>query len=105
MSMSDKSRRTAPVWGLVGLFLGSSVLGSPAVYAQTPETQATTDTDEDQAKGKHDGLLLDIKDYYTAPLHWDLRDWAYFGGAAAAVAGAHHYDTQVRTHFIKRGAR
>jgi len=89
---------------LVGLLLGSGVLGSPAASAQTSAQESTTDTDEDQANGKRDGLLLDIKDYYTAPLHWDLRDWAYFGGAVAAVAGAHHYDSQVRTHFIKQGA-
>jgi membrane-associated phospholipid phosphatase len=53
---------------------------------------------------QHSQLLLDIEDYYTAPLHWDARDWAYFGGAAALFAAARHYDTQVRTHFIKEGA-
>lgn len=105
MSMPRRPRPVGPVLGIVGLLLGSGVLGCPAAYAQTAETNATADTDEDQANAKHDGLLLDIKDYYTAPLHWDLRDWAFFGGAVAAVAGAHHYDSQVRTHFIKQGAR
>ncbi len=47
------------------------------------------------------GLLLDIKDYYTAPLRWDVRDWAYFAGALGLIAGAHHYDTQVRDHYVK----
>jgi membrane-associated phospholipid phosphatase len=50
-------------------------------------------------------LLLDIKDYYTAPLRWDVKDWAFFAGAVGLVAGARHYDTQVRTHFIKQGAQ
>ncbi|HEY0766573.1 MAG TPA: hypothetical protein VGD47_01335, partial [Steroidobacteraceae bacterium] len=46
-------------------------------------------------------LASDIKRYFTAPLHWDSRDWAWFGGALVAIGAAHHYDTQVRTHFIK----
>jgi membrane-associated phospholipid phosphatase len=46
-------------------------------------------------------LLSDIKAYYTAPLHWDTGDWAWFGGSLLAIGAAHHYDTQVRTHFIK----
>jgi membrane-associated phospholipid phosphatase len=47
------------------------------------------------------GLLTDIKLYFTAPLRWDTRDWAWFGGALLAIGAAHHYDTQVRTHFVK----
>jgi hypothetical protein len=43
--------------------------------------------------------LEDAEAYYTAPLHWNGRDWEYFGGALAAIAVAHHYDTQARTHF------
>lgn len=43
--------------------------------------------------------LEDAKDYFTAPLRWNGRDWEYFGGALAAIAVAHHYDTQARTHF------
>src|SRR5690348_10632536 len=43
--------------------------------------------------------LEDAGAYYTAPLHWNGRDWEYFGGALAAIAVAHHYDTQARTHF------
>jgi len=43
--------------------------------------------------------LQDAAAYYTAPLRWNGRDWEYFGGALAAIAVAHHYDTQVRTHF------
>jgi membrane-associated phospholipid phosphatase len=44
--------------------------------------------------------LKDAEAYYTAPLHWNGRDWEYFGGALATIAVAHHYDTQARTHFV-----
>jgi membrane-associated phospholipid phosphatase len=51
----------------------------------------------------HPGLaartLQDAESYFTAPLHWNGREWVYFGGALAAIAIAHHYDTQARTHF------
>ena len=50
-------------------------------------------------------LLHDIEAYYTSPLHWDARDWEYFGGSLALLAVARHYDTQVRTHFIAQGAK
>jgi hypothetical protein len=48
-----------------------------------------------------DKMLADAKAYYTAPLHWNGRDWEYFGGALAAIAVAHHYDTQARTHYVQ----
>jgi membrane-associated phospholipid phosphatase len=41
----------------------------------------------------------DAAAYFTAPLHWNARDWEYFGGALGAIAIAHHYDTQARNHF------
>jgi len=86
---------------------GASVLlGSATIAAQTRDggnMASANPTYEDQ--GDHGHLLLDIKDYFTAPIHWDAKDWAYFGGAVAAFAVARHYDTQVRTHFIKQGAR
>jgi membrane-associated phospholipid phosphatase len=50
-------------------------------------------------------LWHDIEAYYTSPLHWDGKDWAYLGGSLALLAAAHHYDTQVRTHFIAEGAK
>lgn len=43
--------------------------------------------------------LGDAKAYFTAPLHWNARNWEYFGGALAVIAAAHHYDTQVRNHY------
>ena len=45
--------------------------------------------------------MSDIKAYYTAPLHWDAGEWAWFGGALLAIGASHHYDSQVRTHFTK----
>ena len=47
------------------------------------------------------GLISDIKLYFTAPLRWDARQWAWFGGALVAIGASHHYDSQVRTHFVK----
>jgi membrane-associated phospholipid phosphatase len=95
--------RVAPVIVAGGLFLGSGIAAaeptSDAVKAADPYTDPDNDTGP-----KHPGLLTDIKDYYTSPLRWGLKDWAYFGGAAGLVAAAHHYDSQVRTHFVKQGA-
>ena len=48
--------------------------------------------------------LEDAKAYYTAPLHWNGRDWEYFGGALAAIAVTHHYDAQARTHYVRGSA-
>jgi membrane-associated phospholipid phosphatase len=109
-AVTQQALRVASVWGIVGM-----LLLSPAASAQTHATDTSvTDTgtdgddpgsdDQDQEQPRRRGLFRDIKDYYTAPLRWDVRDWAYFAGAIAATAGAHHYDTQVRTHFIKEGA-
>src|SRR6185312_7304587 len=86
--------RVAPVFAVVGLFLGAT--------AASAQTNTDAESEPNQVKG---GLLVDIKDYYTAPLHWDLKDWAYFGGTVGLFFGARHYDSQVRTHFIKEGAQ
>jgi membrane-associated phospholipid phosphatase len=47
------------------------------------------------------GLAHDAGLYFTAPLHWNANDWAWFAGALAAIGASHHYDTQVYTHFTK----
>ncbi len=46
-------------------------------------------------------MLEDAKAYVTAPLHWDGKDWLLFGGTLAGFGVAHHYDTDVRTHFTR----
>jgi PAP2 superfamily protein len=87
-----------------GLFLASTAVSAEPTSDALKTADPYTDPDNDSGR-KHGGLFTDIKDYYTAPLHWDLKDWGYFGGAVGLVAAAHHYDSQVRTHFIKEGAR
>jgi len=45
-------------------------------------------------------VLEDTKLYFTAPLHWDAKNWAYLGGTLLAVGVAHEYDDDVRDHFV-----
>lgn len=55
----------------------------------------------EESTSARSGLLGDIEAYYTAPLHWDARDWEYFAGTLAAIGIADHFDTDVRTHFMQ----
>ena len=86
----------------------------PAAHAQSAAPAPTGDQTQQQQASPSSGwpikypppspgfverTLKDAAAYYTAPLRWNGRDWEYFGGALAAIAIAHHYDTQVRTHF------
>lgn len=90
------------------------VLVAPAIHAQEAHAPAGADSAQQSAgpaepgspieypppgKGLAQRTLEDAEAYYTAPLHWNGRDWEYFGGALAAIAVAHHYDTQARTHY------
>jgi len=103
----SKSRQrppgVAPIVVSVGLVLASAAASAEPTSAAVKSGDPYSE--DDDTGPKHGGLFTDIKDYYTAPLHWDLKDWAYFGGAIGLFAAAHHYDTQVRTHFIKQGAQ
>jgi PAP2 superfamily len=110
--MSKRTKRpllVAPVVGLAVLFLGSTAAtaqthdGDSTVTSPSASTDASPDSG--QTPAPRTGLLVDIEDYYTSPLRWNAKDWAYFGGTLAAFAVAHHYDTQVRTHFIRQGAK
>jgi membrane-associated phospholipid phosphatase len=47
-------------------------------------------------------LMSDVKAYFTAPVRWDRSDWGWFGASLLAIGAAHHYDEQVRTHFINK---
>ena len=104
-------------------FLWARILGAtlplvfvaPALHAQETPAPGSSDSTQRQSvqpaepgspieypqprKGLAERTLADAAAYYTAPLHWNGRDWEYFGGALAAIAVAHHYDTQARTHF------
>ena len=63
------------------LWLAASVLLASPCYAQPP------------------AFIEDAGAYFTAPLHWNERDWSYLGGALVAIAAAHEYDANVRDHF------
>src|SRR5262249_46531283 len=47
------------------------------------------------------GFAHDAGLYFTAPLRWNVGEWAWFGGALLAIGASHHYATPVRTHFTK----
>jgi hypothetical protein len=119
--MSSVVRHPCRVAGIVAAVLGLAVRGvatlawagdaeSAAGVGASIESSASEQTstvptpDPSQPPKQHSPLLLDIEAYYTSPLHWDMRDWEYFGGAVGLLAVAHHYDGQVRTHFIAEGA-
>lgn len=91
------------------VLLAGSLAISSASQAETPDEStvaaesATPATMPDSASTVSRSLGSDIKAYFTAPLHWDGGEWAWFGGSLVAVGAAHHYDTQVRTHFVKSG--
>jgi membrane-associated phospholipid phosphatase len=103
---------------LLGLILATFTFGtSGAAFAETStDTTQSVAVDTGAARSEDpasspdastpppsqpSGLAADIKAYYTAPLHWDGAEWAWFGGALLAIGVSHHYDTQVRTHFTK----
>jgi membrane-associated phospholipid phosphatase len=71
-----------------------------APYAPAPADSPPAISAAEQSTAST-GLRSDIKAYFTAPLHWDANDWTWFGGALAATALAHHYDTDVRKHFTR----
>ena len=71
--------------------LTTPTVPEPPPPASTPNTQVASPS----------GLAHDAGLYFTAPLHWNGTEWAWFAGALAAIAGSHHYDTQVYTHFTK----
>jgi membrane-associated phospholipid phosphatase len=92
---------------LAGLVVAAVLGASGSAWAQTSTEQPASEPTPSppapapEQTSSQSGVLTDIKLYFTAPLHWDARDWEWFGGALVAVGAAHHYDTQVRTHFVK----
>ena len=72
-----------------------------AAWCQTSEQPSPPPPAASAPQASRSGLASDIQRYFTAPLHWNRSDWAWFGGALVAVGATHHYDTQVRTHFLK----
>ena len=96
-----RTRRACAGWGRCWLAL--SLLAAAAIRAEPTDPPApTTAAAADSGAGTGTtSLSSDIGAYFTAPLHWEAKDWAWFGGSLAAIAAAHHYDSDVRTHFIK----
>ena len=41
----------------------------------------------------------DAKHYFTAPLHWNSRDWLHVGETMIVIGVAHEYDDDMRKHF------
>jgi membrane-associated phospholipid phosphatase len=62
--------------------------------------QARSASLDDICSSRTQGFTDDVKCYFTAPVRWDGRDWVYFGSAVAMVGLAHHYDDDVRNHFV-----
>ncbi len=106
--------RTRPAYGLLVALLLPFVCAMRPVHAQVAGPSGASDLSQNVSSapaqaspikypqpgpGLVERTLKDAEAYYTAPLRWNGRDWEYFGGALAAIAVAHHYDSQVRTHF------
>jgi membrane-associated phospholipid phosphatase len=81
---------------MAALLAGGPVLAH-ALDADVPAPQAQQGGDNTLWPS----IKSDIAAYFTAPVRWDGRDWLWFAGAIAATGVAHHYDTDVRTHFIQ----
>lgn len=97
---------------LTSLLIAASLTLGATAWAALPENAgaempaAAADSAEISPPDSQPGtpsVLSDIGAYFTAPVRWDGRDWAWFGGAVLAVGLAHRYDSQVRTHFVGPG--
>jgi len=72
--------------------------GQVGTCAYAQEADGPTPHEQQEAATER-RLLSDIEAYFTAPVHWDARNWEYFGGTLAAIAVAHEFDGRVRTAF------
>jgi membrane-associated phospholipid phosphatase len=102
-------KRTLPRLVLALLTLGAAG-SAPAQTTPAPGSDSTTTTVPEPPPpsvapaveaSTPGGIGHDVKLYFTAPLHWNASEWAWFGGALAAIGASHHYDTDVRNHFTK----
>ena len=53
--------------------------------------------------GARIGVILDIKEVFTAPARWDTRDWMVLGGVAAGIGTVAAFDKDIERAI--RGAR
>ncbi len=86
---------------LFAMVLGVLVTGMAGPACAGEADVPATPPQQDSGSGLWPSVKSDIAAYFTAPVRWDGRDWAWFAGAIAATGVAHHYDTDVRSHFIK----
>lgn len=86
------------------LWTAASAQAPGDVSAQESGPSLSPDGPATAPQSSSPSLLSDIGAYFTSPLRWDGRDWAWFGGALLAIGVAHRYDSQVRTHFVGSGA-
>ena len=71
-----------------------------SIPANSAEEPANDRTLSEICPTRTAGVIDDLKCYVTGPTRWDGRDWLYFSSAVAAVGMAHHFDADVRTHFV-----
>src|SRR4051812_40017933 len=95
MTSNDSSRRNARQAMRIRVSLVAAVM---LTITMTGATQARSL--EEICSSRTQGFTDDVKCYFTAPVRWDGGDWIYFGGVVAAVGLAHHYDEDVRNHFV-----
>ena len=82
---------------------GSAAAEGPAPAAESAPVPATAQVPSSAPPSRAPSYLSDVGGYFTAPLRWDGRDWAWFGGTVLAIGLAHRYDSQVRSHFVGPG--
>jgi membrane-associated phospholipid phosphatase len=93
---SSLTLRAALLTLLVGLPVGGRC-ESPQSVPAAAVSPAGADAADTEA---HGAAYADIRAYFTAPLHWSSGEWEIFAGVLATVGAAHHFDTQVRSHFV-----
>jgi hypothetical protein len=97
---------------MVGNWRARGTAGSLAVLAAAAASLPARSADESAGHRTLNEICTtrtqaftdDLECYVTSPLRWDGRDWIFLGGAVATVALAHHYDDDVRTHFVTDAA-
>lgn len=99
----SKTFRAFPA-GAIALLAVFACSVSWAQATDQTDDSGTSSTVEPPRHAALKRLAGDVKAYYTAPLRWDSEQWAFFGGVLGAVALAHHYDGDVRTHFVQGGS-
>lgn len=91
---------------LMNMLFAAVLTLSSAAQAEIQDQSVAAQSTPISAQSAPDSTVMssitsEFKAYFTAPLRWDGGDWAWFGGSLVAIGAVHHYDTQVRTHFIK----